>query len=273
MAGVLNLIGTPPGTDYCNVYLLRSSDDVSVFESKGDYSGKTYYYSRQGSRENYVSGIVDIDDSNYLSGRQYLGLKNTDLNDGVVVNLQVVAVVYDEPTVNGWTPSVKQNAYELIQGQFSKMFAGQVSENDVSRLSACITKQFTEQFNPQQMSGYAKFELSEIFSKIGEGCSRDLNLDLTHVIPAQNSFDEKHIIGKWRDQNSTFTFFETGNINIKWDNGNFKLGKWEIEGNKLVFILDFGKRRDEYIILELTGSQLKYIGVGEDKTVWSAKRI
>lgn len=272
-ASLISVIGNPPGTDYCDVYLLSSNYDVQVFESKGDYSGKTYSYSRQGSRKNYISGVVDISDSQYISGWQHIGLKNPDLNDGVIVDLQVVAVVYDEPTTNGWTPSIRQKAYEAVNLRLKGVFAGQLKEVEINKLSACIVSQFTQKLSPQQFAGYAEFELNTIFSELGEYCSSDLKIDLTNVIPAQATLNEEYIFGKWQDQNSTFTISKGGNYSIVWDNGSFKFGKWKLEGSKLSFILDFGNRTDEYTILQLSDTELKYIGTGSDKTVWLAKKV
>lgn len=271
-ASAISLIGTPPGTNYCDVYLLSSSNDVSVFESKSDYLGSSYYYNRQGSRQNFVSGVVDVTDPSNLSGWQYLGLKNTDLNDGVNVVLQVVAIVYSEPSTNGWTVSVKQQVYEKLKSNMTQSLAGQVKQSDIENLSGCIMSKLTQNYTPQQISALAEYELKPIFAKFGEGCYNELGLDFSNVTPVQTVVDPKKIVGKWRDQNSTFSIMDYGMLSITWDNGKFAFGNWKIDGSKLQFSFDYGKRIDNYLILELSDTKLRYKGECGDATIWEATK-
>lgn len=272
-ATAISMIGSPPGANYCDVYLLSSSNDASSFESKSDYYGGTYYYNRQGSRQNFVSGVVDITDQNFLSGWQYIGLKNPDLNDGVNVVLQIVAIVYNEPQTNGWTVSVKQQTYEKLKSNMVQSFAGQVKQNDIEDLCGCIMTKLTQSYPPQQVAAFAEYELKPIFTKFAESCYNELQLDFSNVVAVQSIINQKKLIGKWRDQNSTFTIMEYGMLSIQWDNGSFKFGNWKVENGKLQFQFDSGKRIDEYLVIELTDDRLKYKSITGDATIWDAKKL
>lgn len=272
-ATAISMIGSPPGANYCDVLLLSSSNDASSFESKSDYYGGTYYYNRQGSRQNFVSGVVDITDQNFLSGWQHIGLKNPDLNDGVNVVLQIVAIVYNEPQTNGWTVTVKQQVYEKLKSNMLQSFGGQVKQNDVENLCGCIMTKLTQSYSPQQVSAFAEYELKPIFTKFADGCYNELQLDFSNVVAVQSIIDQKKLIGKWRDQNSTFTIMEYGMLSIQWDDGSFKFGNWKVENGKLQFQFDYGKRIDEYLVIELTDNKLKYKSVKGDATIWDAAKL
>ncbi|TRX61171.1 hypothetical protein FNH22_03705 [Fulvivirga sp. M361] len=80
----------PPGSDYCDVYLL-DHENSSPFTSKVEYS----YYT-EGTRENLTSGVVEIECCINLP--TYLGLKNPDNLHGRHVVVEVAAIVKEE----GW---------------------------------------------------------------------------------------------------------------------------------------------------------------------------
>jgi hypothetical protein len=272
-AAAISLMGNPPGSDYCHVYLMNSINDVNKFESKTDYRGDQFDFNRQGSRKNFMSGNVDINDQSNLTGTQYLGLKNLDLNNGVNVYLQVVAIVYNEPSTNGWTGSVKQKVYEKMRDNISAAAGNQFKQSDIDNLSGCIMTKITQNYSPEQITGLAEYELNSRLSNFADSCSNELKLDFSNVAASQKVIDKSNLIGKWRDQNSTFSIMNFGYLSIQWDNGTSKLGSWKIEGNKLSFSFNSWKSADEYRIIELTDNNLRYQGIGNDTTTWNATKL
>lgn len=84
----LNQITKPAGGDVCDVYLLDYTDS-RLFEAKDAFS---YYTS--GTRENFVSGSVQLKDMNYDG--LYIGIRNPDGWDGIFVSIEVVAITHEE---------------------------------------------------------------------------------------------------------------------------------------------------------------------------------
>lgn len=80
----MDLITQPPGSDYCDVYLLDYANN-SLFSSDQAFS-----YILEGSRENVNSAKVKIKGVN--SGQCYLGLQNRDAMHGLAVGIEVVAI-------------------------------------------------------------------------------------------------------------------------------------------------------------------------------------
>lgn len=92
----LSQLSQPPGSDYCDIYLL-DYDALGLFNSRGGFS-----YIIEGTRENYKSGIVEI---NYVPDEQvYLGIANRAKLYGINVAIQIVAIVKQE----GW--QMKENS-------------------------------------------------------------------------------------------------------------------------------------------------------------------
>lgn len=175
-ATAISLLSKPPGTDYCDAYLLNSAKDVTLFENKGDYEGNPFTYVRQGSREGLVSGIVDIDESSHLTDKQYLGLRNQDLNNAVNVLIQVVAVVSVETTSNGWSVSRKQQTYLRLKELINKSSGKQLSAEVIENLTACIMIKLTKGYSPDDISSLAEYEFNPIIRSIGEVCLKEQNL-------------------------------------------------------------------------------------------------
>ncbi len=106
----VDLLTQPPGSDYCDVYLL-TYENVSLFEAKVQYS-----YLTAGTRENIKSGLIKM--SGGANRTYYIGIKNPDASHGISVAIEVVAVVQKEewatrtiqvPTVSTYkVPYLKQ---------------------------------------------------------------------------------------------------------------------------------------------------------------------
>ena len=69
----------------CNIYLL-DSDEHHLFINYGNFR-----YYREGTRKYISEGTVTIE--SFSSGHWYLGLANPSLQDGIKVELEVIAIV------------------------------------------------------------------------------------------------------------------------------------------------------------------------------------
>lgn len=84
----IELLNSPPGSDYCDVYLLPSDQDW-LFLSKGQFKFYVEY-----SRLNQVSGVVKCIPIKNVN-KYWLGFINNDLMHGINIRVDVVALVED----------------------------------------------------------------------------------------------------------------------------------------------------------------------------------
>ncbi|MEZ4809393.1 MAG: hypothetical protein R2819_03460 [Allomuricauda sp.] len=78
----------PPGSDYCDVYLIDS-------ENYGPFLNKqSFNHFQNGTRENIKSGVVGINTGEFPN-QIYLGLKNPTTFYGVNIAIEVVAIVQE----------------------------------------------------------------------------------------------------------------------------------------------------------------------------------
>ncbi|GGH66917.1 hypothetical protein HNQ91_001768 [Filimonas zeae] len=84
----LNMLGQPPGADYCDVYLLPT-EYFQAFERKEEQKWK---YIAEGTRLNVMSGVVKVN-SCCNQGTYFLGFKNPSPSYGLEIMIEVVAIV------------------------------------------------------------------------------------------------------------------------------------------------------------------------------------
>lgn len=99
-----SVLATPPGGDQCDIYLLDEKQ-MRAFRDKEDFT-----YKSEGSRENYASGVVEID--NYRKSC-WLGFRNSSLLHGIYVVVEVVAITRQDV----W----KTRDVELVQKKLERV--------------------------------------------------------------------------------------------------------------------------------------------------------
>jgi hypothetical protein len=91
-------------------------------------------------------------------------------------------------------------------------------------------------------------------------------------LPKDDSL-RKEIIGKWKDQNSTLSFFRNNSYIVVFDTGERQEGFWEIKDRVLKFEVN-SPFRDliKYLIVDFVDNRMVYT-YPDDKSVWVAERV
>jgi hypothetical protein len=91
-------------------------------------------------------------------------------------------------------------------------------------------------------------------------------------LPKDDSL-KKGIIGHWKDQNSTISFFGNKSYIVVFDSGERQEGFWEIKDRVLKFEVKSPFRvLIKYLIVDFVDSRMVYT-YPDDKSVWVAERI
>ncbi len=121
----ISMLTKVPGSNYCDVYLLNSFKDELPFKNKDELLRKGAWTSDD-SQEGLAKGIIPITNSNHLIGVQYLGIRNPSLEYGINVSIQIVAIVQQEITINGWKKQQKDDLFKLFKTNFNANGANSV---------------------------------------------------------------------------------------------------------------------------------------------------
>ena len=225
----INLITTPPGTDYCNTYLLGSFNDVKIFDK--EFTTQSFKYDRAGSRTNLSSGQVVINSSEYLQGSQYLGFQNPSSVYEVSVTVEVVAIVNQEVEVSGWTLTRKNEIYNMIKNQVIENACGNLSDGEKFTLASCGTSKITTEYTNETIKGLADHEIIQTLAKAMRSCSDELNLNCSGK-PSPNKMSQNFLIGDWKDDISYYTFENNGKFTVKFNGQAYSSsGTWKFTEN------------------------------------------
>ena len=104
---VINRLVKPTGTSACDIFML-DTEGVSFFEQKED---KNLKYDKDFSRQNMTGGTVEVWTKNY---RPAIGLSNPSLKTGIVVKIEITAVVA-KSLKNAPPVFLKQNSWSKTQ--------------------------------------------------------------------------------------------------------------------------------------------------------------
>ena len=180
-AKAINYLGTPPGTNYCDVYLLSSYDDVSKFESKEDIISDGFTYHRPASQENYVSGTKEVTHPSHIRQTQYLGFRNNSMSYGIDVSLQVVAIVSKNDEAS-WTTEQKDELYKSLRKELIKSgLRKQLDDDTIDTYVGCIMKKLTKKYSLEKLQALAEYEITEVFKGLSSECVTELNIKIDEL--------------------------------------------------------------------------------------------
>jgi tetratricopeptide (TPR) repeat protein len=174
-AAAISIISTPPGYDYCNVYLLSSNKDASTFKNTNDQ----FYHFSDCSRKNLSSGKVEVSASYSVIGTQYLGFQNPSSAFALNCYLEVVAIVSEEKVV------VKTD--DQSKGVLYGNLGWKAFENkDIDKCLELSLKAL--QFDPSL--AYVKFNIALVYLVKGDSKSTDAYID--GIVKAKKTNDALH---------------------------------------------------------------------------------
>ena len=209
----INVITAPPGTDFCNVYLLASYKDVTIFDK--EFSTQSFSYDRVGSRDNLTQGVITVNSPGHLQGYQYLAFQNPSGMYEVSVTIEVVAIVNQQATVSGWTSTKKSEIYNILKDLLVENACGNLNSGEKISLANCGTKKITSEYTYEAINGLADHEITETLAKAMQSCIEELNLNCSGQ-PSANKISQNFFMGDWKDDVSYYTFENNGKFIIKF---------------------------------------------------------
>lgn len=172
-ANIISRIGSPPVSNSIDVYLLYSKQDRDIFLSKYSNLGGGFRYVIDDSKEQIVSGNVEVISRDRMYGVQYLGIRNTDASNSIEVCIQVVAIIQEPEQQSSYSSyNNSNNDDENSAGQdyrHANLFSTiENTDNSTNTNVAYHSERIDYTILPNPQNGWGSKEISELTGKYGD---------------------------------------------------------------------------------------------------------
>ena len=105
-------------------------------------------------------------------------------------------------------------------------------------------------------------------------CKKELNFtsDVQSDKIGDDTYIKAKLIGKWKDENSTFTLLKNGICSIQMDNGQIANGKWDVLEGVFKFNIDNSNKYIEHRILTVSETKFQFKAINGNE-IYNAIKI
>ncbi len=187
---------------------------------------------------------------------------------------------------NSWNKSDRNLIYEDCLAFLTTEYRT-LSLDQRETISLCYLNEITTKYNKDEYQSKIDAELRRIKSSIVNQCAKNIGADLNKSIPvtedkkleqvkiAENKVTRQNLQGHWKDDESEFWLFETGDFKMIKRDGSSSKGTWKIDGDILTLYHDkiFGTSQKDFKILMFTQDKFVYQSTKNRKLTFTVEKI
>jgi len=186
---------------------------------------------------------------------------------------------------NEWTKDDRNNIYNDCMGYIGKY--QNLSTEQKESISLCYLDEITKKYTKKDYQSKIDIEIKKIRETTLTLCSKNIGIELSETKKEEPKKEEpkkettssnptkEMLTGQWKDENSEFWLFETGDYKMQYADGKTAKGTWKIDGDQLNFYKDklFGTSEKVFKILVFTNNKFVYQSIKSKKDTFTATRI
>lgn len=191
---------------------------------------------------------------------------------------------------NEWTRDDRNNIYQDCMGYIGKYQDLTIDQKE--SISLCFLDEITKKYTKKDYQHKIDVEIKKIKETSLTICSKNLGIELSETkkeIPKQEIVKKEEVkkeipsgnpskemlMGHWKDENSEFWLFETGDYKMQYSDGKTAKGTWKIDGDQLNLYKDklLGTNEKVYKILVFTNTKFVYQSIRNKKDTFTAQRM
>jgi hypothetical protein len=186
---------------------------------------------------------------------------------------------------NEWTKDDRNNIYNDCMGYIG-IYQNLTNEQKES-ISLCYLGEVTAKYTKKEYQSMIDIEIKKIRETTLTLCSKNLGIELSETKKEEIKKEEtkkettssnptkEMLIGHWKDENSEFWLFETGDYKMQYADGKTAKGTWKIDSDQLNLYKDklFGTSEKVFKILVFTNDKFVYQSIKSKKDTFTATRI
>jgi hypothetical protein len=191
---------------------------------------------------------------------------------------------------NTWLKDDRNNIYNDCMSYLGKY--PNINTEQRENLSLCYLDDITKKYTKVDFQSKIEIEIKKIRETTLTLCAKNLGLELTEtkketpvsVEPPKETPKKEEmstvpkkelLIGHWKDENSEFWLFETGDYKMQYTDGKDAKGTWKIDGDQLTLYKDrfLGTSEKVFKILVFTNLKFVYQSIKNKKDTFTAVKI
>jgi hypothetical protein len=185
-----------------------------------------------------------------------------------------------------WTKNDRNLIYEECLSILSSEYKT-LTIDQKETISLCYLGEITSKYSKNDYQSKIDAELKRIRSAAIIQCAKNLGVDLAK--PAVQIEEKKpeppkvdyskpskeNLIGQWKDEESEFWLFETGDFKMVRMDGSSSKGTWKIDGDVLTLYHDklFGTSQKDFKILMFSQAKFVYQSTKNRRDTFTVERI
>lgn len=222
----------------------------------------------------------------YLIGKynNRITINNKKMKTYFTLFLFFIFLSYSTAQSNIWPKDERNNIYNDCLNYIEKY--PKLTQVQKESISLCYLDELTKQYTVQEYQNKIDIEIKKIRESILTQCSKNLNIELItdndikteESIPLTNNEIEPsrdNLIGHWKDDNSEFWLFETGDYKMQYFDGKSAKGTWQVNYFLLTLYKDkfLTKSEKTFKILLFTNDKFVYQSVKKKEDTFTATRV
>jgi len=187
---------------------------------------------------------------------------------------------------NTWAKSDRNLIYEECLAHLTTEYRT-LTLDQRETVSLCYLNEITAKYNKNDYQSKIDAELRRIKSSTIIQCAKNIGADLNKPIPiveekkyqpvkvAENKATRQNLQGHWKDEESEFWLFETGDFKMVKMDGSSSKGTWKIDGDVLTLYHDkmFGTSQKDFKILMFSEAKFVYQSIKNRKNTFTVDKL
>ncbi|MFH2144044.1 MAG: hypothetical protein ABIJ97_16585 [Bacteroidota bacterium] len=193
---------------------------------------------------------------------------------------------YSFAQTNTWTKDDRTNIYNDCMGFIGK-YPNLTIEQKKS-ISMCYLNEIEKQYSKQEYQNKIDVEIEMIRETTLILCSKNLGIELleqkkeeprVELTKEEGNIElaatKENITGHWKDENSEFWLFETGDYKMQYYDGKRARGTWKIYNNQLSLSKQkfLSKSEKSFKILLFTKDKFVYQSIKRKEDTYTATKV
>jgi hypothetical protein len=186
---------------------------------------------------------------------------------------------------NTWSKNDRNMIYEDCLASLTTDYKS-LTQEQKETISLCFLNEITEKYKKDDYQAKIDAELRRIKSSTIIQCAKNIGAELNKAVvqeaksPEPVKVDEnkptrKNLEGHWKDEESEFWLFETGDFKMVKQDGSSSKGTWKIDGDVLTLYHDkmFGTSQKDFKILMFTPEKFVYQSTKNKKATFAVEKL